>query len=222
MAKQIALAAERRAGGGKGEARRLRRAGKVPAIAYGAGMDPTPLAVDALELYHVLHTGAGANAVISLGVDGGSQLVLAREIQRHPVRRDILHVDFVAVQRDVKVEVDVPITLAGEAPGSEDGGVVSQELYQARVRVLPLEVPEQFELDISRMQVGDVLRLEDVPMPSDVELIDDPDRSVVSVVVPTVEPTEGVEEALEPEEGEAAAEDRAEGATADESDSSEG
>jgi large subunit ribosomal protein L25 len=222
MAKQIALAAERRTSGGKGEARRLRRAGKVPAIAYGAGLEPTAVSVDALELYHVLHTGAGANAVISLGIDGGSQLVLAREIQRHPVRRDILHVDFVAVQRDVKVEVDVPITLTGEAPGSEDGGVVSQELYQARVSVLPLEVPEQFELDISQMQVGDVLRLEDMPVPSGVELIDDPDRSVVSVVVPTVEPTEGVEEALEPEEGEAAAEDRAEGATADESENAEG
>ncbi|MGH3113470.1 MAG: 50S ribosomal protein L25, partial [Gaiellaceae bacterium] len=125
MAKQIALAAQARARGGKGEARKLRRAGRVPAIAYGVGMEATSVSVDALELSRVLNTGAGANAVISLGLDGGSQLVLAREIQRHPVRRSILHVDFVTVQADVKVEVDVPITIEGEAPGVEEGGVLS-------------------------------------------------------------------------------------------------
>jgi large subunit ribosomal protein L25 len=193
MAKQIALAAQPRAGSGKGEARKLRRAGRVPAIAYGAGAQPTPLSVDALELYHVLHTGAGTNAVISLDIDGQSQLVLAREIQRHPVRRDILHVDFVTVQRNVKVEVDVPIVLAGEAPGAQEGGVVSQELYTVRVRVLPLRVPEQISCDVSGLQIGDVHRLEDLALPADVELVDDPERTVVSVVAPTSEPAEEVE-----------------------------
>jgi len=207
MAKQIALAAQPRAGGGKGEARRLRRAGRVPAIAYGVGGSPTALSVDALELYHVLHTGAGTNAVISLGIDGGSQLVLAREIQRHPVRREILHVDFVAVQRDVKVEVDVPIVLQGEAPGAEEGGVVSQELYSVRVRVLPMEVPEQIQALVSDLQIGDVRRLEELELPAGVELLDGPERAVVSVVSPTTVET-GEDEALEAAE--------AEGATAEE------
>lgn len=195
MAKQIALAAHSRAGSGKGEARRLRRAGRVPAIAYGAGMSPTALSIDALELYHVLHTGAGTNAVISLGIDpgtgGGSQLVLAREIQRHPVRREILHVDFVVVQRDVKVEVDVPLVLEGEAPGTEEGGVLSQELYSVRVSVLPMEVPEQISVDISDLRLGDVRRLEDLVLPAGVELLDDPERAVVSVVAPTTGLAEG-------------------------------
>ncbi|MGH8933365.1 MAG: 50S ribosomal protein L25/general stress protein Ctc [Egibacteraceae bacterium] len=199
MAKQIALAAQPRAESGKGEARRLRRAGRVPAIAYGVGVSPTALSVDALELYHVLHTGAGTNAVISLGIDGGSQLVLAREIQRHPVRREILHVDFVAVQRDVKVEVDIPILLQGEAPGAEEGGVVSQELYSVRVRVLPMEVPEQIMADVSDLQIGDVRRLEDLQLPAGVELLDDPERAVVSVVSPTTVETEEDTEAAEAE-----------------------
>jgi large subunit ribosomal protein L25 len=173
-------------------------------MAYGAGLEPTPVSVAALELYHVLHTGAGANAVISLGIDGRSQLVLAREIQRHPVRREILHVDFVAVQQNVKVDVDVPITLEGEAPGAEAGGVVSQELYTARVSVLPLEVPEHIVCDISELQVGDVQRLGDLELPAGVELLDDPERPVVSVVAPTVAPSAELEEVLAPEEAEGA------------------
>ena len=214
MAKQIALAAQVRASDGKGAARKLRRAGRVPAIAYGAGMEPTAVSVDALELSRVLNTGAGANAVIALGLGGDSQLVLAREIQRHPVRREILHVDFVAVQRDVKVEVDIPIEIEGEAPGAEEGGVLSQELYSVRVSVLPLEVPEQIVCDVSDLQIGDVRRLAELTLPAGVELIDDPERTIVSVVAPT--------EALEPEEGAEAAEERAEGATADEADDTAG
>lgn len=185
----------------------MRRAGRVPAVAYGAGLESTPVSVDALELYHVLHTGAGTNAVISLGLDGRSQLVLARQIQRHPVRRDILHVDFVAVQQDVKVDVDVPIALEGEAVGAEAGGVVSQELYAVRISVLPLEVPEQIVAHIADLGVGDVRRLGDLELPAGVELLDDPERPVVSVLAPTValsEEEEVVAAAEEAEEAEAA------------------
>lgn len=205
MAKQIALAAQVRRSRGKGEARRMRRAGRVPAVAYGVGMESTPVSIDALELYHVLHTGAGTNAVISLGIDGRSQLVLAREIQRHPVRRDILHVDFVAVQQDVKVEVDVPITLEGEAVGAEAGGLVSQELYAVRVSVLPLEVPEHIVAHVADLGIGDVRRLADLELPPGVELLDDPERPVVSVLAPTVPLAGELEGVPAPEEAEAPA-----------------
>jgi large subunit ribosomal protein L25 len=203
MAKQVALAAQVRHSGGKGAARRMRRAGRIPAVTYGVGMQSTPISVDALELYHVLHTGAGTNAVISLSIEGRSQLVLAREIQRHPVRREILHVDFVTVQQDVKVDVDVPIMLEGEAPGAEAGGVVSQELYAARVSVLPLEVPEHVVCDISGLEIGDLRRLGDLQLPAGVELLDDPERTVVTVVAPTAQPTPELEEAAASEEAEA-------------------
>lgn len=202
MSKQVALAARARSGDGKSEARRLRREGRVPAIAYGADLEATPLSVDALDLYRALRTDAGTNAILRLELDGGSHLALAREIQRHPVRREILHVDFVTVSQDVKVTVDVPIVLVGEAPGVEEGGVADQTLHTASIEVLPLEVPDQVTLDVSDMQIGDVKRVSDLDLPSGAAVLDDPETSVVSVVPPTVEPVE--EEAEEAVEGEAA------------------
>jgi large subunit ribosomal protein L25 len=210
MADQVTLAVEPRTGRGKGEARRLRREGRVPAIAYGTGLDATAVSVNGLELYHALRTDAGLNALIRLEMDGDVHLTLARELQRHPVRREIMHVDFVAVDREVKVTVDVPVHLEGEAPGSNEGGVVDQVRFSASVEVLPLEVPDVLTLDISDMQVGDVKRLEDVPLPAGVELLDDPDGTVVSVYVPTADvPEDEVaeeDEALSVEEAAEAAE----------------
>jgi large subunit ribosomal protein L25 len=196
MAEQVTLEALPRAGSGKGEARSLRRIGRVPAITYGSAV-ATPLAVsvDARELYHVLHTEAGENAIIQLQVDGETHLAMAREIHRHPVRREILHVDFVTVSRDVKVTVDVPIVLEGVAPGSEEGGVVEQQLHTLPIEVLPLEVPDNFSIDISDMQVGDVKRVQEIVVPAGVEVLEDPERTVVSVVVPQLEvPEPEVEE----------------------------
>jgi large subunit ribosomal protein L25 len=210
MADQVTLVAEPRAGRGKGEARRLRRDGRVPAIAYGSGLDATAVSVDALELYHALRTDAGLNALIRLQLDGDTHLTLARELQRHPVRRDIMHVDFVGVDRERKVTVDVPLHLQGDAPGADEGGVVDQVLFSVSVEVLPLEVPDELTLDISDMEMGDVKRLGDVALPAGVELLEDPDRTVVSVSAPTFEATEEEvaegEEALDVEEGAEAAE----------------
>lgn len=187
MADQVTLAAQARNGRGKGEARRLRRAGRVPAVAYGTDLDAAPVSVDSLELYHALHTGAGLNALISLEVDGASHLTLARELQRHPVRRDIQHVDFVVVDRTRKVTVDVPINLEGEAPGSDEGGVVDQVRFDVSIDVLPFDVPESLSLDISDMQVGDVKRLGDLDLPAGIDLLEDEDSTVVSVSIPTAE-----------------------------------
>jgi large subunit ribosomal protein L25 len=187
MADQVDLATRPRAGSGKSEARALRREGRVPAIAYGVGLEPTALSVDARELYHALHTHAGENAIIRLTLDGGTHLALAREVQRHPVRRDVLHVDFVTVSRNVKVSVEVPITLEGEAEGAQQGGVVEQAMFALNVQVLPLEVPDSLPLDVSALGIGDVLRVGDVPLPAGVDLLDDPELPVVSVVVPALD-----------------------------------
>lgn len=187
MPDQVSLAVRHRPGNGKGEARRLRRQGRVPAVAYGSALDAIPLSVDARELYHALHTDAGTNVIIQMEIDDQTHLTLAREIHRHPVRREILHVDFVAVSKDVKVTVDIAIHLVGEAPGVDEGGVLDQVRFTVPVEVLPLEVPESIELDVSDMQLGDVKRVSDLSVPSGATVLDDPEWSVVTLNAPQVE-----------------------------------
>jgi large subunit ribosomal protein L25 len=217
MSQQVALAARGRAGTGKGEARALRRAGRVPAVAYGSDLDaPVPVSVDGRELYHALHTDAGENAILRLEIEGETQLAIVREIQRHPVRREVLHVDFVTVNRNVKIAVEVPIVTVGEAVGADDGGVADQVLFALPVEVLPLEVPDELALDISDMQVGDVKRVADLDLPAGVVTTEDPETPVVTVAVPQLDETldveEGATEVIE-EAGDAdASEDAREGA----------
>lgn len=219
MSKQVALAAQARSGNGKGEARALRRQGRVPAIAYGTDLEPTPISVDSLELYHALHTDAGSNAILRLDVAGDAHLALAREIQRHPVRREVLHVDFVTVSRNVKVSVDVPIHLEGgeDAPGTNEGGVISQELYALPIDVLPLEVPDSITYDVSSMNVGDTVRVEDLTVPSGVDITVDPETTVATCAIPVMDVPEPTEEAVEGEAG-----DEAEGATEEEAAAEDG
>jgi large subunit ribosomal protein L25 len=147
--------------------------------------------------------------LIRLEMGDDTHLTLARELQRHPVRRDIMHVDFVAVDRERTVTVDVPLHLEGDAQGADEGGVVDQVLFSVSVEVLPLEVPDVLTLDVSDMQVGDVKRLEDVALPDGVTLLEDPDRTVVSVYIPSAEVPEDTvaeEEAASVEEAAEAAE----------------
>jgi large subunit ribosomal protein L25 len=224
MSKQVALAVSGRAGTGKGEARSLRRAGRVPAVAYGAALDaPMPVSVDGRDLYHALNTDAGENAILRLDIDGDSQLAIVREIQRHPVRREMLHVDFVTVSRDVKITVEIPLILEGEAPGADEGGVVDQVLFALPVEVLPLEVPDQIVVDVSAMQVGDVIRVEELTLPSGVEQLENPERTVVTCNVPQLEvpETEAEETELIGEVPEAAGEADAAGAEAPAEEASE-
>jgi large subunit ribosomal protein L25 len=213
MSEQVTLASRPRAGAGKSEAKSLRREGRVPAIVYGTGIEATPVSVDARELFHALRTDAGANAVLALDIDGDRHIAMAREITRHPVRRDILHVDFVTVNRNVTVTVDVPIVLEGadNNPATGEGGVITQDALTAQVEVLPLEVPDQLVFDVSNLAVGDVARLGDLQLPEGVTLVEDPEKTLVSVVVPTLEMPEDTQ-ALDSD----AAEAQAAGATADE------
>ena len=215
MSKQVALAARKRSGNGKGEARSLRREGRVPAIAYGAGTDPVALSVDALELYHALHTDAGANVVLRLEVDGDTHLAFPREIHRHPVRREVLHLDFVAIDRNQPVTADVPLILVGaeDAPGVAQSGVIEQQLHAISVEVLPLNVPDQIELDVSDMNIGDVKRVSDVRLPEGVTALSDAEEPVVILAGVTLDLPEttsdesGEAAATEAEAGEEAAED---------------
>lgn len=204
------LKATRREVAGKGGARKLRATGRVPGIVYGHGMDPLPVDVDARDLYHILHTDAGSNVLIDLSVGSDHHLTLAREIQRDHIRGRFIHVDFLAVRRDEKITVDVPVELTGESHGVKEGGVVEHHLWQIRVQCLPGDVPQRIEGDITKLGIGDSLRAGDLPLPPGVEMVTDPEESVVSVVPPPIlQVEEEVAEALE-------AEAAAEGATAEE------
>jgi large subunit ribosomal protein L25 len=204
------LAAENRSDAGKGAARRLRASGRVPAVLYGHGTKPRHLSVDARQFGQALRTDAGVNVLIELEVGRDRHLALAKEIQRHPVRGQFLHVDFIQVRRGEKVHVQVPVHLVGEAPGVREGGIADQDLYQVNVEAEVTAVPEAVDADVSGLGIGDVLRVADLKAPGGAVILDDPEASVVSVVAPTVEPEPEVEEeeAAEAAEGaEAAAEE---------------
>jgi large subunit ribosomal protein L25 len=213
------LAAEPRSETGKGPARRARAAGRVPAVLYGHGMDPVHLYVDARDLGFAMRTDAGANVLLELQVGAKRHLALAREVQRHALRGSFVHVDFLAVRRGEKVTVNVPVHLVGDAPGVREGGIADQDLYQLNVEAEVTNVPESIEVDISAMNLGDVLRVADVAAPAGTVILDDPEASVVSVVAPAaVAAEEAEEEAAEeaagaeaPAEGEAPAEQPAAG-----------
>lgn len=212
---ELKLVAERRDDSGKGVARKLRAAGRVPAVLYGKGMEAVAVSVDSRELIHVFHTGAGTNALVDLDVDGQSHLAMAREVQRDHIKGRFLHVDFLAVSRDQKVTVTVPIRLVGESPGVKLGGVLEHHLWDVQVECLPSDIPEAIEADVSTLEdIGMSLKVGDLVPPQGATILTGPEESVVAVQQPQAR-IELEEAAAEAVEGEAAAEE-AEGATAEE------
>jgi large subunit ribosomal protein L25 len=203
---EVTLKAEIRPGTGKGVARKLRAAGKVPGVVYGRGLDPVAVAVERLALTRAFKTESGRNVLIDLEVGTDTHLTLARELQRDPVRGTLLHVDFLKIARDVAIEVDVPIHIVGESPGVKEGGVIEHHLWSIRVSCLPGNVPERLDADISRLVIGDMLRVADLKVPDGVTVLTDANEAVLGVVVPQilkVEEEVPAEEALvaEGEEG---------------------
>ncbi|MEP7060672.1 MAG: 50S ribosomal protein L25, partial [Actinomycetota bacterium] len=209
------LVAERRDGAGKGVARKLRAAGRVPGVLYGHGEDPVSLSVNSRELLHLFLHGGGSNALIGLEIDGSSHLAIPREVQRDHIRGSFIHIDFLAVSRDERIKVTVEVTEFGEAEGVKAGGVVEHHLREVEVECLPGDVPERIEVEITTMALGDMLHVRDLTSPNGVEILTDPDTAVISVITPAALRTEadlstpGAEGA---EAQEAAVEEPAEGA----------
>lgn len=186
MSEQVKLSAMRRSAAGKGETNRLRRSGRVPAIIYGHRVDPTPVSVDERELFHALNGPAGRNALISLDLEGKRTLVVARDLQRHAVRRDVLHLDLYAVDQDQQIEVEVPVQLVGLDDLARDGGYLNQVRKVVPILVRPLDTPDFIELSVAGMGIGDVKRLGDIVelLPAGAEIADDPDRVIVTINAP--------------------------------------
>jgi large subunit ribosomal protein L25 len=195
------LVADKREGTGKGVARKLRAAGRVPAVLYGTGVEPTALSVDARDLFHLLHTGAGTNVLVDLEVDGERHLALPRDVQRDHIRGRYVHVDFLAVRADAKITLTVPVRVVGESPGVKLGGVLEHHLWDLQVECLPTDVPDAIDADISTLdEIGSSLKVSDLVVPEGVTILTSPDESVVAVQQPQA-PV--VEEAVEAVEGEA-------------------
>lgn len=187
---RVGLKAQIRDGVGKGVARSLRRGGAVPAILYGRGRSPQPLAVDARALSAALHTHAGLNVLIDLDLADGSRAepttVMVREIQRDIFRHHPIHVDFHAISLTERLETRVPIVLKGTAKGIAEGGVVEHHLRDVLVECLPTQIPEQFELDVTELVLGRSLHVSDLVMPEGVTLVTPPEEVIVTVVAPKV------------------------------------
>ncbi|MCB0973664.1 MAG: 50S ribosomal protein L25 [Actinobacteria bacterium] len=180
----VTLAAAPRTDIGSRESRRLRRDGRIPAVLYGTDVDATQITVDAHDFGHIVAGHAGYNTLITLQLDGEDYLTLPRETQIHPIRLTVEHVDFVKVNPDVKVVVDVPVHLAGESIGVKSGGVLDQVQTSLKVAVSPNSIPDYVEVDVTDLDLGDQCRAEDVKLPSGVELKSDPRQSVVVIMVP--------------------------------------
>lgn len=186
---------------GSRPAGRLRREGLVPAVVYGLGTDTVSVSVPARELQHILSGGSGANTVITLKIGSETQLALARQIQRNPVKGTLVHVDFVRIRADVKVAAEVPLHLEGEAEGVKNGGLLEQMLFAISVEALPADVPPAVTLDVSALDMGDQVHVRDLVVPASVTITLDPDDLIIQIVQPRGMDLGEEAEAAEGEEG---------------------
>ena len=179
------LSASVRENSGKGVARSLRGAGRIPAVIYGHGRDPQQLSVETRELEKLLSHISAENTVIDLTVEGKSARTIIREIQRHPFKRQILHVDFQELVAGEKIIVRVPIILMGVPDGVRmDGGILDQTMRELEVEVDPSDIPNHLELDVTKMIIGSSLHVSDMTLPAGVEIVGDADASVAVVSAP--------------------------------------
>jgi large subunit ribosomal protein L25 len=212
MADEFELLAEAGRPLGSRPARRLRADGRIPAVVYGRGVDPLAVTVKGRDLRAALSTDAGLNAVLSLQVGGKSYLTMARELQHHPVRGTIVHVDFQVVDPNREISADVPITLVGEPVElNRSDGVLDQQLFSLAVFARPADIPPHLEADISSLNIGSTVRVSDIALPAGVRTDLDPESVVAAGQAPRVQVEEVEAEAAE---GEAVEGEAAEGAAA--------
>lgn len=197
----VTLNAQLRTGGGTGAARAMRRAGFVPGIIYGHGEETRACKVDAKELERLVTSVAFESTIIDLKLDDGDiPQVLIREIQIHPYRSELLHVDFLTIRKGEKVKLSVPVQITGVAPGVKEGGIMEHLRHEVEIRTIPSKIPDLLELDSSEMGIGDQLTVADIVVSDDVEILTDLAAAIAQVVPPTVHKVE--EEEVEEVEGE--------------------
>lgn len=184
---EVPITAEPRTEFGKGGARRVRRAGMLPAVLYGHGTDPRHISLASREFEHALRTD-GANVLLDLQIDGGRELALPKSVQRDPVRGAIEHVDLILVRRGEKITVDVPVTIEGDAVS---GGLVDQQFTTISVNAEATHLPSGFAVSIDGLDIGGAVHAGDIELPQGSELVGDPEQVIVHILAaPTAEQVE--------------------------------
>jgi large subunit ribosomal protein L25 len=200
MATPASLGAQPREKRGKGVSRKLRSSGRIPAVVYGHGETTRSLTVDARELERLFAHIQRASTVINLKIEGEAEVkALVREVQSHPARGNILHVDFYQIHAGERITVEVPIHLVGTPAGVKAGGILQHSLNELEIACLADQIPGEIRIDVSTLEIGDSLHVSDITLPEGVESLVDGERSICSVIPPTVvaapTPAEGVEPA---------------------------
>jgi len=191
MTAHASLTAEPRTGRGKSAARKLRAAGRVPAVVYGRHEEVRHVSLDHRQLENLISHVQVENTIIDLRIGRGRAIqALVREVQMHPYRPEIHHVDFYVLHANEPVELEVPIRLTGTAEGVKAGGVLQQTLHDLPVRCLPNAIPEAIEADVSSLQIGESLHVSDLAIPDGVTVEVEGDRTVCSVQPPVTAPAE--------------------------------
>ena len=187
MAQIVQLAAETRTGRRKSAAKALRRGGQVPAVLYAHGRETRTIAIGSTEFGHLLEHIKPQSTIVELSLGGQSVKALIREIQRHPLKPGFLHVDFQEVLAGEKLRLEVPVTLIGTAEGVRNqGGILDQVLRSVEIEVLPTDIPEKVELDVTLLVIGRSLHVSDLRIPN-ATILTDPELTVAVVVAPRVE-----------------------------------
>lgn len=215
---QINLSARLRKVTGNSPARSLRREGRIPAVLYGPKTEPILLSIDSKEFEQITKKSTIGSVLLNLQIQNGdtqNRPAMVKELQTHPVTQRFLHVDFYEIDMQRKIRVMVPVVVRGKARGVEEGGMLQIVSREIEVLCLPTEIPEAFEVDVTHLDIGDAIHLEDIQAVGNVEISGDADVTVVSVLAPKVE-VEAVEEIVEGEEAAAEAEGAAEEAPAKE------
>lgn len=195
---------------GKSPARALRRQGLIPAILYGPKRETLPLTVSPIDLDKIYKTSGTEQVILNLVIEnGGTQkvTVLVKEVQASPVTRQYLHMDFLEISLDEEIVVRVPVEVTGKSTGIERGGFLQLVRHELEVSCLPSDMPDKIEVDITDLDIGDAIHVEDIALDDRIRMLAEPGHTVLTVVAPTVEEEELPEEEEEVEEGEEAAEE---------------
>ena len=192
----VSLGAQERTERGTGVARKLRQSGQVPAVIYGHGREPQSLSINTREIEKLLSAHAAGSTVIELSIGGATARTLIREIQRHPFKRNILHIDFQELVAGEKITVSIPLRFTGTADGVRNsGGILEEIMHEVHLRLDPADIPNHIEVDVTHVTIGHGLHIRDLKLPAGITVLDDPGATVCVCNAPkqVVETTPGTE-----------------------------